>query len=819
MPVQPAIHYRVSLLTLAIRLGLVFAGYYVTARIGLAIPYVGSHITLVWLPTGIAVVAYLRWGPRMAIAIALAALAVNVKIGTPLWLGVAIALGNCAGPAFAAWLMRHWGMNLRLSRRKDTAVFILAAFVGMLISATNGVAALTLAGVLPVSAAAGGWISWWVGDVVGVVLGAVPLLTAPLGRWRFTAQAAPRAAEITLLFGGLLLVAGLLFGWHLSAVGDLALPLLFLPFMLVGLLALRGGLFVSSSAILALALAAAYGTGHGIGPFASGSSVHFGLLALWGYVVTLTITTMLTCALVDELDMSQKRLSALFANAHDGMLLLDASGCITEANPAAARLLGRMAPTLSGMPLWSLEPGASHRESALSGWLLRPQVDKAEQQWLYTGQLVRFDGSRFQADIECARYIDGSGASCAHLVFRDVTDRLQAEADRRKAEDAERANRAKTEFLSRMSHELRTPLNAVLGFAQLLERDSAAFPAVQRQYVDHIFRAGQHLLRLINEVLDLSRIEAGAVSVRLAPTDVALVAANALGMLVSAAQERGITLEGAADAIGPAGAMYAWADPTRLQEVLINLLDNAIKYTALGGRVWLRLHHDGGEAAPVVIEVGDTGHGIAPEQLEHLFEPFNGLGAERTNIEGSGIGLVISRQLVGLMQGRLLVQSAVGVGSVFRVELMSATAHTEIGTLAQAGPTATPTLRGVRRVLYVEDCEVNGLLMQAMLESHPEVLLDIATTGAQGLACAERNPPDLVLIDMHLPDTTGLEVLHAMRAMPGLTKVPCIAASADAMPETISMALDAGFNAYLTKPLLLDELVRCIESHLAASPD
>jgi CheY-like chemotaxis protein/nitrogen-specific signal transduction histidine kinase len=404
----------------------------------------------------------------------------------------------------------------------------------------------------------------------------------------------------------------------------------------------------------------------------------------------------------------------------------------------------------------------------------------------------------------------------AHAVFRDITERQRAEADRRKAESAERASRAKTEFLSRMSHELRTPLNAVLGFAQLLEHDAAGLPPAQRNQVDHIARAGEHLLQLINEVLDLSRIEAGAVSLQLEPVDLARIADDALSLLRQTAQARGVTLLGPAAGSGDSGPVHAWADATRTKEVVVNLLDNAIKFTGRGGKAWLSLESSG-DNAPVVIEIADTGCGIAPEQLEHLFEPFNRLGAERSDVGGTGIGLVISRHLVEAMNGRLLVRSTPGEGSVFRVELPRAAAGALPGSPGMPLTAAQPPAQrppAMRKLLYVEDNEVNALLMQAMLDTCPDIELCVAATGAQALAQALRSPPDLVLIDLHLPDITGLEVLRALRAIPLLARVPCIAASADAMPETIASALAAGFDAYLTKPLSLDELKRCIDSHL-----
>jgi len=303
------------------------------------------------------------------------------------------------------------------------------------------------------------------------------------------------------------------------------------------------------------------------------------------------------------------------------------------------------------------------------------------------------------------------------------------------------------------------------------------------------------------------------------------------------------------------------ADAMRLHQVLVNLLDNAVKYTAQGGRVWLKCvpGTDAGGRSVVVIEVGDTGAGLSTDQLGHLFEPFNRLGAERSGIDGTGIGLVISRRFVELMNGHMHVESQPGVGSVFRVVLPAAgvlegasgppllayavpeprgesaagallaggsTGETEgepLGAavceaaaeaLHDAAAAAAVLGAGRRRVLYVEDNEVNLMLVEAILKPRPGLCFAAAATGQAGLASARSDPPDLVLIDMQLPDMSGMELYRLLRRAPEMRGIPCIALSADAMPESIALALAEGFADYLTKPLKLDRFNACLDLHL-----
>ena len=403
----------------------------------------------------------------------------------------------------------------------------------------------------------------------------------------------------------------------------------------------------------------------------------------------------------------------------------------------------------------------------------------------------------------------------------DITERKAAEAALRAAkEEAERANRAKSEFLSRMSHELRTPLNAVLGFAQLLDADTAdPLSPAQRTRVQELQRGGRHLLSLINDVLDLARIEAGRLSLQLAAVDVDVVAQDCLRLVASTASERQVSLHLQGGAAGK-----VLADPTRLKQVLLNLLSNAIKYNRLGGQVQLGWQRQGGQLR---IEVRDTGPGLSPEQQERLFLPFERLDADQTTVEGAGIGLALSKWLLELMHGQIGVDSISGVGSVFWLTLNSAEGDqnpdpVEGGAVppapaSVAGPASQPAAQALAReheVLYIEDNEVNRLLMEGMLAQRPDIRLRMAAAPQQGLQMAAERPPALVLLDIQLPDFDGFEVLRRLRqqeARDGRAPVPVVAVSANAMPADRDKAMRAGFADYITKPIDLPLLLAAVD--------
>ncbi|ATQ78258.1 hypothetical protein CR152_29925 [Massilia violaceinigra] len=357
--------------------------------------------------------------------------------------------------------------------------------------------------------------------------------------------------------------------------------------------------------------------------------------------------------------------------------------------------------------------------------------------------------------------------------------------------EAERASKAKTEFLSRTSHELRTPLNAILGFAQLLERD-LKMPA-EREHVGHILKGGRHLLALINEVLDIARIETGHMDLEPEPVEVDSLLREALALIAPMAGERGVTLAAQA----PSSGVHVLADRKRLLQVMLNLLSNAVKYNHPNGTVSLRVEADAERAR---IGVSDNGPGIDPSLQARLFRPFDRLGAEHRPGEGTGLGLAVSLQMVRAMGGDIGMESTVGKGSTFRVELplSAAAGHAHA---AQPASIAAPPSQRACTVLYIEDQSSNLALVEILLAKRANITLLSASTGSEGLALAQRHGPDLVLLDLHLPDVSGLDVLAQLHATPGLSQTPVVVVSADALPATIAGALAAGAADYLTKPL------------------
>jgi len=391
--------------------------------------------------------------------------------------------------------------------------------------------------------------------------------------------------------------------------------------------------------------------------------------------------------------------------------------------------------------------------------------------------------------------------SAANVLSAAIERQRAEESIRRAIQQAEGANRTKSEFLSRMSHELRTPLNAILGFAQLLEIDAPS-PS-QIECIEHITRAGRNLLSLINEVLDISRLESGDAALVAEPVEVEPILREAREFTAALAAQHQIEVR-----LDPSceRTFQALVDRTRLLQVVVSLLSNAIKYNRPGGSATVSMREEG--AASLCISVQDDGIGISPEDIGRLFLPFERCGAESLNIEGSGIGLALSRSIVRALGGDITVESAEGRGSTFHVTVPRPPAAEHPREPAPAGP-------AMRTVLYIEDQELNIRLVERVLAMRPEYRLLTAVRGALGVELARTHLPDLILLDLNLPDMAGEDVLRILKGEPILASIPVIMLSANAHSGRADAVLAQGASSYLTKPYKVADLLRVIATTLA----
>ncbi len=446
---------------------------------------------------------------------------------------------------------------------------------------------------------------------------------------------------------------------------------------------------------------------------------------------------------------------------------------------------------------------------------------------VYELTYVRRDGTRLPALVSVTALRDAQESIIGYLLIgTDNTARKQVEAERQRLDtvlqcahcdlqgakaEADRANLAKSEFLSGMSHELRSPLNAILGFAQLLGSGTPPPTAGQKDCVDQIMQAGWYLLELINEILDLALIESGKLSLSTEPLALAEVLADCQAMIEPQARKSGIGVTFTV----PPQPLYVKADRTRAKQVFINLLSNAIKYNRAGGTVEVSCRP--GTGGRVRVQVRDTGLGLSPDKLALLFQPFNRLGQEAGVEEGTGIGLVVSKRLVELMGGEIGAESSVGVGSAFWVELPAGPApDAVVVVVAPAWVIAADTAPGAPKstVLYVEDNPANLLLVARLLARRPDVQLITASDGRSGVELACSAQPDLVLMDINLPGISGLTALRMLQGDVRTAHIPVLALSANAMPRDIEKGLAAGFFRYLTKPIRLDAFMQAMDAAL-----
>ena len=505
---------------------------------------------------------------------------------------------------------------------------------------------------------------------------------------------------------------------------------------------------------------------------------------------------------------------AILQTSSDVISIIDHDGVIREIGSAAARVLGTDADTLVGGTVFTtpvVHPDDRDRVSDVYRRLLSGEIEHEESRYR-----VQTGGEELRVVEGHRRVLRGPEGDVdgVVVVVSDVTEQVRLENELRAARTlAEEASHAKDEFLSRMSHELRTPLNAVIGFGRLLERSE--LDADQGESVGQILKAGEQLLTLTNDMLDISRATSGRITVTLEPIELDPAVRETVAEAKPLAAEHGITVT--VDTGAPARVL---ADRARLRQVLRHLLANAVQYNRPGGTVSISTVLV--ENARARIDVRDTGRGIAADDLPRLFEPFDRLGAQDTNVSGNGLGLVLAKALLEAMSGALLVESTAGEGSVFGVELALVAAPSATATAAtdaaRAASTPEPTAvtpsggaPGGYTVLYIEDNPSNLRLVERILASREEYTLLSATHGQVGLRLARQHRPTLVLLDLHLPDIMGDEVLARLKEAPETRDIPVLMLSADATNAQVQRLLEEGATDYMTKPLDIERFVEAVD--------
>jgi PAS domain S-box-containing protein len=529
-----------------------------------------------------------------------------------------------------------------------------------------------------------------------------------------------------------------------------------------------------------------------------------------------------------EIEADQKQLSqrlrdhqfytrSLFESNMDALMTTDPSGIITDVNKQMEALTGCTRDELIGAPFKSYFTDPELAESTIRLVLSEKKVTNCE----LTARAR--DGKETVVSYNATTFYDRDRKlQGVFAAARDVTERKRLDlvlqeknVELESARSvAEKANLAKSDFLSSMSHELRSPLNAILGFAQLMVSDSPPPTPAQKESIAQILQAGWHLLKLIDEILDLAKVESRKAPLSREPVSLAEVMLECQGMIEPQAQPRGIRL------VFPGFDLpcFVLADRVRVKQVLINLLSNAIKYNKTGGTVEVKCAEN--TPGRIRVSVGDTGAGLSPDQLAQLFQEFNRLGQEGGVEEGTGIGLVVTKRMVELMGGAIGAESTVGVGSVFWFELDSTDEprlSVEGGQAAALGRRLVPPGSRQQTLLYVEDNPASMIIVEQIITRHPNIRLLTAVNGNSGVEIACASLPDVILMDINLPGINGFEALEVLRSDAATAHIPVIAISANAMPLHVERGLKAGFFRYITKPIKIDEFMDALDAALVVA--
>jgi PAS domain S-box-containing protein len=529
-----------------------------------------------------------------------------------------------------------------------------------------------------------------------------------------------------------------------------------------------------------------------------------------------------------ELDASRSRYFDLYDLAPVGYCTVSESGLILEANLNAGDLFGVARSALIKQPFSHFIATA---DQDIYYHFRKLLFEAGREQWCDL-RMVKQNGTSFWTQLAATTAKDDGGTQVMRIVLNDISDRKRVEAERialglilkeNNSEleyakiAAEKANQAKSDFLSRMSHELRTPLSAILGFTQLIESGTPPPTQGQMRSIEQVLKAGWYLLDLINEILDLAVIESGRLALLIEPVSLSEILDECKSLVEVQAQKFGVSV------VFPLieTPCQVLADRIRIKQVIVNLLSNAIKYNKEGGSVVVECQSDMSRQDTIRINVRDTGIGLSTDQIKNLFQPFNRLGQTADVVEGTGIGLVVCKRLVELMGGTIGVNSTPDQGSVFWFDLKLTS---ETLKKKGRGPTfadKAPVKDSAKHwtLLYVEDNEANLMLVEEIIARRPDIRLLSATSGMRGIEIARTSHPDVILMDINLPGISGLDALKILKEDKATARIPVLAISANVIPRDIQKALKAGFFRYITKPIMIGDFLKTLdEAFLSPRP-
>ena len=782
----------------------VAAAYFAAAKIGLSMASVADQVTLVWPPSGIALACLLRFGFGVWPGVALGAFFANATSNEPLPTAFGIAIGNTLEGLLGAWLLGRAGFNPRMERLNDVLGLVAVAVVlSPIVAATVGVASLSLGGVEPWSRADLLWRVWWMGDAMGILIVAPPLLAWTHSRPRFWPRRVVEAVAVAIALGAICLMV--FAGWR-SPVEEEPLSYLVFPFIIWT--AFRFQQLGSTLAVFLVSVVAIWGTLHGFGPFATGSE-NEGLFLLQTFLGVVALTGLTLAGATAERDgaLNQVReghsvLHAITEGTTDAVFVKDLEGRYLMINPAGARYLGRTVEEVLGKD----DRDLFSNESAF-------EIMARDRAIMIEGNTATYEEAGTAAGVSRTYlstkgpYRDEEGTIIGLIgISRDITGRKQADEERRDLLEREKelraaaveANRRKDEFLSLLGHELRNPLAPIRNGLEILQQDTSE--QTVKTVLELMGRQVHHLTRLVDDLLDVSRITRGRIELRPEPADLRTILERAVQasrpLLDSHGHSMSLRL--------PEEPLPILADLTRLDQVFVNLLNNAAKYTDPGGRIELDAETDGREA---VVRVRDNGRGIAPDLLPRIFDLFT--QADRTLARsqgGLGVGLTLVRRLVEMHRGSVEASSpGEGAGSEFVVRLPLA----EVEPRSEGDrPREEPAPQRLR-MLVVEDHADSARSLALLLEllGHE---VEVVADGRDALEAVDRFRPAVVLLDIGLPGMDGYEVARRLRARG--SKALLVSLTGYGRDADKLRSRDAGFDHHLVKPVEPETLKRLIAS-------